>query len=603
MDYSTLKALKPSEYGDAADGYRALARMASAAKEHIDKQVAAGLREAVEGVAADAALRQLRALSENFHYVHAECGLVSTALNGFSFDMEAAKKKLDAAIADAEAEGFSVGKDGSVTYPAGEKKVDGEYPKGGTAKGVTDPTAQSVNRQAANFDPNPHYRRAQEYADRIAAALEEATEADEKWSPKLQALRADDDLTVSGRDWVDVKQDNRGVLKGAQDYLDSIKHPPEHGTPKENAEWWKGLSDEERADYIAVHPASVGAMDGLPATVRDQANRTVLSEAHGAEQEKVNAWLAKNPEPPRYQSRTGLLASVTREETLAWKKWNEQREEIEGPLRGMEAIQQRFDKTGVEGLPEAYLLGFDTKGNGHAIVATGNPDSAEHTAVYVPGTESKLAGAEGDIRRMTDLWGEASGMPGGENVSTVTWIGYDAPQSVVPEAMERHWAHEGAPKLNHFLYGLQTVQGGPGASHITVIGHSYGSTVVGAASEQGDMAADDIVVAGSPGMLVPEADDLDVGRDHVWSEAAGNDNVPAGGKMAGLGGQQPIDRAHDMPPYSGHEQNVPSDRAFGAHRMRVDTEGHSGYWDRGSTSLKNQATVVVGQYDKVEEGW
>ncbi|QNE75266.1 hypothetical protein F0344_12175 [Streptomyces finlayi] len=235
------------------------------------------------------------------------------------------------------------------------------------------------------------------------------------------------------------------------------------------------------------------------------------------------------------------------------------------------------------------------------MIANGNPDIADHTAVYVPGTKTKLETIGGDINRMTNLWADANSEASGESVSTITWFGYDAPQSIVPEAMEKQWAYDGSPKLNSFMDGLETVQGGPDASHTTVIGHSYGSTVVGDASNKGDLAADDIVVAGSPGMMVGDAGDLDVGKDHVWSEAASDDVVPAGGKVAGLGGYKwGVEEFHGIPFNAGYIQTVPSDEAFGAHRMDVDTSGHSEYWNRDSQSLKNQALVVAGQYSRVK---
>lgn len=45
-------------------------------------------------------------------------------------------------------------------------------------------------------------------------------------------------------------------------------------------------------------------------------------------------------------------------------------------MKGMDQIQERFDRTGEEGLPEAYLLGFDLigLGDGKVILANGNPD-------------------------------------------------------------------------------------------------------------------------------------------------------------------------------------------------------------------------------------
>ncbi|MGW4273441.1 alpha/beta hydrolase [Streptomyces seoulensis] len=267
----------------------------------------------------------------------------------------------------------------------------------------------------------------------------------------------------------------------------------------------------------------------------------------------------------------------------------------------MQAIRSRFDQTGVDGMPPAYLIGFDLKGNGHAILANGNPDTADNTAVYVPGTKSKLSGAGGDIGRMTKMWTEANSMAPGQSTSTITWIGYDAPQDILLDSPRTSYAYDAAPKLNSFLDGLQTAQGGADASHTTVIGHSYGTTVIGAATKGHDLAADDIVVAGSPGMLVGDADDLDVGKQHVWSEAASSDPVPYMGRDF-LGGQKwGVATWHGVPYDAGYLTTIPSDEAFGAHRMDVDTSGHSGYWDQGSQSLKNQAAVVVGQYNKVQE--
>ncbi|WP_020573044.1 hypothetical protein [Streptomyces sp. PsTaAH-124] len=235
MDLATLRALRPTRYTDAADGYRAASGMASTARERIDDEIARSLRQSLKGEAATEALGQLQALSGNFHYVQVECGLAATALDAFAHEMTAARRKLEAALEDARAADFTVGADGSVTYPAGGEESGGERPHGGSAAGLTDPTAAALGRQAGALDPNPAHRRAQDIADRIAAALQDATEADEKWAPKLRALKADDDLTVSADDWTDAKKDTEGVLEGAAGYLDSLPHPPAHGTPVNHA--------------------------------------------------------------------------------------------------------------------------------------------------------------------------------------------------------------------------------------------------------------------------------------------------------------------------------------------------------------------------------
>ncbi|BCM68837.1 hypothetical protein EASAB2608_04171 [Streptomyces sp. EAS-AB2608] len=49
MDIATLQALKPSEFEEAADGYRATSEMASTAKDKVENQIAAGVRNQLKG--------------------------------------------------------------------------------------------------------------------------------------------------------------------------------------------------------------------------------------------------------------------------------------------------------------------------------------------------------------------------------------------------------------------------------------------------------------------------------------------------------------------------------------------------------------------------
>ena len=45
------------------------------------------------------------------------------------------------------------------------------------------------------------------------------------------------------------------------------------------AAWWAGLTPAARQAAIAADPAGVGALDGVPAAARDQANRLLLDQA------------------------------------------------------------------------------------------------------------------------------------------------------------------------------------------------------------------------------------------------------------------------------------------------------------------------------------
>ncbi|WP_431774316.1 alpha/beta hydrolase [Streptomyces cucumeris] len=610
MDYSTLKSLKPSEFEDAARGYRTVSDMASQAKDDIEQQVTAGMRKSLEGDAVDTAVEQLWKLSNNFHYTQVECALITTALNSLAYELRTAKAKLDAALADAEAEQFSVASDGSVSYPAAGDKVDGKVPEGGTVKGTAsgkathdpiDPagdandTADALKRQASNHHDNPKYGRAVAIADRIAQAVHEATQADEKWAPKLRKLKADDDMVVAAEDWADAKKDAGGVRSGAKEYLHDLKAPPKGGSSKANAEWWKGLSKDEQEAFAALNPATLGKLDGIPADVRDEANRTNLAEAEAAINLKLDRFDKEHPEPTKYEQKWDNIRQVPIQGevqvTQAWKAWKAERDGIKEPLKGIAAIQDRFGRTGERGLPQAYLMGFSPEGRGRAIIANGNPDSADHIAVYTPGTGASFSDSNSHINRGVNLWKTSQSLTDQE-VSTVTWIGYDAPQNIFPDATEHGYADNAGGAYNQFIDGLNATNKSGSESHITSVAHSYGTTTIGMAAKQGDLGVDDIVFAGSPGARVDNAADLDVSKGHVWNEHARGDNlVNATGRFFHGGGVSRID---------------PTDDIFGANQMATDTDGHSGYWDyddktgKPSLSLENQGRVITGHHDEVK---
>ncbi|WP_330298376.1 alpha/beta hydrolase [Streptomyces sp. NBC_00503] len=619
MDYATLKALKPWEFAEAADGYQSVSAMADHAYGSAEGQITTRLRAGLSGVAVDAALEQLRGLAKNFHYTQVECGLAATSLNALAASFTEAKRKLDAAVGDAEAQKFSVGADGSVSFPPGGTEKDGKLPEGGTVSGsakgkpsgnVIDPTkdandlSAALERQAANIHPNPNFGKAVEIANRIAQAVAEATEADTQWAPGLRKLKADDDLVVSDSDWADVQGDTADVSSGAKDYLSHIKPPPPKGSdPRLNAEWWKGLSEEEREAYITLQPASIGALDGLPADVRDSANRTVLAETHGAYQTELNG-IPKEPQPKYHYVQHGR--AWMREETDEWSAWSDKyadrKAHLKDRLQGMDVIQKRFDETGNRGLPDAYLLGFDAEANhdGRVILANGNPDTADHTAIFVPGTKTTLGSIEDEAAKSDALWRETSLRTPGQSVSTITWFDYDAPDTI-PQATHDQYAEKGAPTLRRFLDGTEAAhQSAGGDGHTTLIGHSYGTTLIGDTAKyrspyadtwwSDPLPVDDVIAIGSPGMQADHAADLGFKPKHTWAmEGGGDDNfVTGGGRLMGLG----------------DNGIIPTDETFGANKMKSDSPGHGNFWDEEngepSQSLLNQALVIAGQYEDVD---
>ncbi|MFF0423975.1 alpha/beta hydrolase [Streptomyces sp. NPDC004520] len=584
--WQQLRDVKLSEYTEAADGWGKVSSRANADKDRVDNGMFAKIHDTQKGETADKAGGDVQQLSRNYQYLHTECGLIRTALNGLASELAAPQKKLKQALEDAENLKFTVNPDGTVTYPVQSSVL---LPGNNTAHdGAPFPYLPGKAEGIGSADANKG--KAEDIAQRIGDAVREATEIDGRYAAALRNLKAEPGLTVSDETLADAAKDTKAMQQAAGRYADDDKIP--HGkSPKENADWWNGLTPEQRDEYATLYPASVGALDGIPSAVRDDANRMVLAESKAQYQIELKG-IPPEPFPKMVFGGAGV-GMLYSDEWIKWdKQYGDRKAHLDSSLAGMNAIEDRFANTGKDGLPEAYLLGFSPEGHGRAIVASGNPDTADHTAVYVPGTTSNLGNIGGNIDRMSSLWRESHAMAPDSTVSTVTWLGYDAPQDIVKDAPFSHYANDGAPAYNKFMEGLEVAQGGPDKSHTTAVGHSYGTTLIGSAARQGTLHADDIVFAGSPGVQVGSAGELDVPKGHVWNEEADGDPVPDIGRWGHGGSQWRL---------GGGVFLIPSDEVFGANQMATDGHGHSDYWNDHSLSIRNQAAVVTGEYERVQK--
>ncbi|MEW2214307.1 alpha/beta hydrolase [Streptomyces globisporus] len=590
LTWSVLREVKCAELEQAADGWGRVGNRADAARDRIEGQLLPGLRDTQRGEAPDAAVRGLRRLGTNFQYIYTECGLLRTALNSLAHEIKAQQRVLQGALDDAAALNFTVHADGSVTYPAaGEGLVDGKPPAGGTASGVPNPGMVPPSGLVA---PNPNAGKAQDIADRVAQAVRAAADADWRYTRILRSLKAHEGLGVPVATWTDAAADAAAVRDAARGYLrDAIPHD---ASPAERKAWWAGLTDEQREEYLAVYPDRIGNLDGIPALVRDAANRDNL------------------------QLLMGKLEGRDDDDSAT-------------KLAALREIDRQLRAGPKAGEPPMYLLGIGDQGNGRAIVSYGNPDTARNVAAYVPGLNTSLdmGFAEGDLKRARDLSIAANQY--GAPAAAITWLGYDAPQS--PDGLRSlavavdGRAEQGGRAFHDFMGGVKAanVHDDP---HMTAIGHSYGSRTVGSAAQHpgGIPGVDEIVFVGSPGVGVDSADELGVGRDHVFVGAAANDvvtklpskaesvlgvaGVGFGGPAAAYAFGDLVDRRDDDV-WFGRD---PASEAFGARRIevgdgpplvgkgKIDVDAHSQYFDPeiDIASVENMALITAGQADRVK---
>ncbi|MEU5714981.1 alpha/beta hydrolase [Streptomyces sp. NPDC020403] len=584
LTWAQLRDVRCAELEGAADGWGRTSNRADAARDRIEQHLLTGLRDTQEGEAAESAVARLRRLGRNLQYVYTECGLVRTTLNSLAHELRAQQRALMEALDDAEALRFTVHADGSVTYPeAGEGLLDGRPLKGGTASSATPGLVPPSGLVA----PNPHVAKAQDIADRVAKAVRTAAEIDWRFTRILRELKAEEGLKVPDSTWKDAAGDAAAVRDAAAGYLKS--GIPHDATPAERRDWWRGLTQEQREEYLAVYPDQIGNLDGIPALVRDAANRDNLQLLIGKLEGRDDA------------------RSVTQ-------------------LAGLREIDRQLSAGTGPGRPPILLLGIADEGNGRAIISYGNPDTAKNVSSYVPGLNTSLDEdfAKNDLKRAFDT---AKGTrffdPSG---AAVVWLGYDAPQLIDGRASfavaGEGRAEKGGAAFSEFMEGMAATNENQDP-HLTAIGHSYGSRTVGAAARQdgGMPGVDDIILVGSPGVGVDRAEDLGVGAGHVFVAAAKNDPVPkmpspqqaavgaATGPFGLLVGSM-ADRGNDDTWFG----KDPASEAFGARRFHV-AEGppvvgpdgislasHSGYFDapKGSIGASSISMIAAGRADKVK---
>jgi hypothetical protein len=220
------------------------------------------------------------------------------------------------------------------------------------------------------------------------------------------------------------------------------------------------------------------------------------------------------------------------------------------------------------------LLQFDPD-RGLVSLALGDLDSASAVAVLVPGI---LTSPDDDL---PGLVGDAAGVAAAARVATpglavaaVAWLGYRTPGSLAA-APSSQLAQRGGPDLDQALDGWSAARTSPGAppsARTTVLAHSYGTLVTSrAAQSPGRLAADALVLLGSPGTEALTAADLEAAEVHgAWTPA-------------------------DPVSWLGWFGRGPASPWFGDTPLPTDPlQGHTQYYDPGRPTLAAIGEVVAG---------
>ena len=304
---------------------------------------------------------------------------------------------------------------------------------------------------------------------------------------------------------------------------------PAAGTPEEVAAWWAALPAATQRTAVHRSPRLLGALDGVPAWARDRANRLLLAAA-----------LSDPATPPHHA--VGARAVADRIEF----------EEAAGETVQLHLLDLPGDRT---------------------VLALGDLDTADAVGLLVPGIRNRpgddLGNLLQDARAVRDA---ATAASPGLTVATAVWLGYRTPRTPL-EIVSRSQAWTAGPALAGALAGLRvarTALAEP-AARTTVVAHSYGTLVVDeAADEEGALAADALVLLGSPGM---EGDARGLEAPEVYDAATGGDLVASLGWFGTATGRE----------------------AYGSTGLPLDhSAGHSDYYDADRPTLPAIGAVVAG---------
>jgi uncharacterized protein YukE len=380
---------------------------------------------------------------------------------------------------------------------------------------------------------------------------------------------------------------------------DARQLPGKGTSPEDVKKWWDSLSQAEQAALIAKHPPELGNLNGIPAEVRDKVNQAVMTDDLNRVRDVAQRQGVSENDVIANPARYGLT------QTDATRFYNARRtSEGLAHQRGANPKNPR----------PVMLWGYQPladNGQGRAAIAIGNPDTAENTAVIVPGTGSSvrdgwLADGHNDA---INLYEQSRLADPDDPTAVIMWMGYDAPDGFTDTRIASpDLARAGGDLLAADVNGLSATHTGP--SHVTVIGHSYGSTTVADAFAGSGMRANDAVLIGSPGTdLAKSAEDFHLDGGKVYVGAASTDPV----SWIGMPGDLPADWLNRQLGYPvGPDAGLGADPAgdeFGSVRFRAEVAGedgldvhdHSHYYDRGSESMRAITDIASGNSHRLAE--
>ncbi|MDT5075685.1 MAG: hypothetical protein QOJ80_322 [Mycobacterium sp.] len=552
-----VEAAKPEGLTQTAS---ALGQTASSLSSQIDTQRATidRLRDKWQGPASDAAIAKAQPTLLKMQQIHDALNRAQNVLQQGGTALTQTRTNVLQTVSQLSGQGWQVGPDGTVSVRPGSP-LD-QYAK------VSPANAMKLQQLAATNSTN------------VKTLLAGFDTADRQLSQNLRTA-------VGGLDGAPLKLGPDGTPLPEAPPYDTGSEIPVGKSPEEVKKWWDSVPPD-RQRYLLEHwDEKLGNLDGIPVADRDFANQRVMerdiarpaevAKSRGVTVEEVMAH-------PELYGMDGVMMD----------RYNNAVQVKKGLAHGTE-------QTGAQ----TYLQVYEPDkfgGAGRAAIAIGNPDDAANTAVMVPGTSHSVTEGWLSSDDATNVYKETRAADPGRPVSVIAWMGYDAPDSLIdPQVGQTGLAHQGGQLLASDVNALAATHHDGVPSHITAIGHSYGSTTVADAAAGYGMHVNDVVLVGCPGTdMASSASDFHLpDGGHVYVGAASTDPITF------LGG---VGQAHipgtDVTVALGAD---PSVDGFGSTRFKAEVPGftlndHSYYYKPGTESLFSIGDIASGHGDALE---
>ena len=336
------------------------------------------------------------------------------------------------------------------------------------------------------------------------------------------------------------------------------------------ATWWGGIPSSAQKKLAMSAPEVIGNLDGVPFVVRDRANRLTLAR-------EVS------------QLETSIESGAGRAKLI------EKRHHLDILRQVAKTLERQT------GEPKRQLLTLDTSGEVRAAVVVGNLATADYVSYLVPGMFFTVQGQMYDwtviaqnLHNQQSEWiktlAVANPALSGKTAATVAWIGYQTPGLLDIASLDR--AESGANFLGHAIQGIRAARAGS-QPFVSLVTHSYGSTAAMMELAKGGMTVDALAIIGSPGSVAQSASDLAVTNRNVFVGEAAWDPIV----NTAFYGSDPGASA-----FGAHRMDVAAAADPITHRSLAAAVGHLGYFDTGTTAMRNLALISLDQGALVSTG-